>query len=690
MIIGVAYYPEHWDRKRWETDCALMRDMGINTVRMGEFGWSVMEREEGKLDFFLYDEAIGLLWEYGISTILGTPTATPPAWLCEKYPDIYMEDRDGHVRGFGSRRHYCYRHKGYLQETARFVRAMAEHYKDDERVVAWQIDNELGCEDEVRCYCDDCRAAFIQWLKEKYQTLDVLNEAWGTVFWSQIYTKWEQIPLPKQTVVDLYTGTGHNPGLLLDFAEFSSDSLIEFAKVQCDILRSLTDRPIVHNVVSEYCDNYKLTALLDGAGYDAYPRSEWDLNSPGRIGFHYDLTRGYDDRKPFWILEQQSGPCGWNVLGRTPKRGQLSLWSIQGAARGAQALVYFRWRSCLFGAEQFWYGILDHDGLPGRRYEELQSAVAGIKKYEDIFKMKAQRQVLVLYDYYNKFSLEFQPHGRQFVYKEEVIGYYEAMMKLHLSIDVGGLETDFSPYQMIVFPFACMADEKITKKLEAYVRYGGILVLTALSGRKKRDNQMWSKTQPGVFRELAGVTVEEFDSLEEQKERIVWQEGQDRTPMTARLWCEILRMEGAEQLAFYEDLCETGKNGEEGGNGNRPVISVNRYGKGSVYYIGAVLEDTEKALEKVCIREGLERPDLPTEIECVTKENGKYRILLNHGSEKKWIQMEGYKLLGEISGKCKVKAVSVDCESEKTEENSEIGKRGIVLEAFASAVFVQA
>ena len=118
MIIGVAYYPEHWDRKRWETDCALMRDMGINTVRMGEFGWSVMEREEGKLDFSLYDEAIGLLWEYGISTILGTPTATPPAWLCEKYPDIYMEDRDGHVRGFGSRRHYCYRHKGYLQETA--------------------------------------------------------------------------------------------------------------------------------------------------------------------------------------------------------------------------------------------------------------------------------------------------------------------------------------------------------------------------------------------------------------------------------------------------------------------------------------------------------------------------------------------------------------------------------------------
>ena len=267
MIIGAAYYPEHWDRKRWETDCRLMRDMGINTVRMGEFGWSVMEREEGKLDFSLYDEAIGLLWEYGISTILGTPTATPPARLCETYPDIYMEDRDGQVRGFGSRRHYCYRHKGYLWATAKIVRAMAEHYKDDKRVIAWQIDNELGCEDEVRCYCEDCRETFSQWLKRKYKSLDALNEAWGTVFWSQIYTKWEQIVLPRQTVVDPYTGNGHNPGLLLDFAEFSSDSLIEFAKIQCDVLRSLTDKPIVHNVVSEYCDNYKLTALLDGAGY---------------------------------------------------------------------------------------------------------------------------------------------------------------------------------------------------------------------------------------------------------------------------------------------------------------------------------------------------------------------------------------------------------------------------------------
>lgn len=475
--------------------------------------------------------------------------------------------------------------------------------------------------------------------------------------------------------MDLYTGNGHNPGLLLDFAEFSSDSLIEFAKVQCDILRSLTDKPIVHNVVSEYCDNYKLTKLLDGAGYDAYPRSEWDRNSPGRIGFHYDLTRGYDDKKPFWILEQQSGPCGWNVLGRTPKKGQLALWSVQGAARGAQAIVYFRWRSCLFGAEQFWYGILDHDGLSGRRYEELRSAAAGIKKYEDIFKKKGRRQSLVLYDYFNKFSLEFQPHAKNFVYKEEVIDYYEALMKLHLSVDVGSPETDFSPYQVIVFPFACVADEEIAEKLETYVKCGGILILTALSGLKKRNNQMWAKTLPGVFRELAGICVEEFDSLEEQKEKILWPEERDGISMTARLWRETLRMEGAEPLAFYEEPWEAEKDEEGGERRRRFAISVNRYGKGSVYYIGAVLEDTKAALEKICDREGLKRLDLPAEIECVAKEEGRYRILLNHSGGKKRIRMEGYRLLGAISGQCKT---------------AKVGKGDVVLEAFASAVFVQA
>ena len=638
MIIGVAYYPEHWSRERWETDCRLMREMGINAVRIGEFGWSVMEKEEEKFDFTLYDEAIALLGKYGISVILGTPTAAPPAWLCQKYPDIYMKDRMGIQRGFGSRRHYCYNHKGYRTASAEIVSAMAEHYKDNPNIIAWQIDNELGCEDEVRCYCEDCRTEFIRWLKKRYNTLENVNEAWGTIFWSQIYTEWEQIQLPKQTVVDAYTGYGHNPGLLMDFARFSSDSLIEFAEQQCMILKKYKSQPIIHNMVSEYCDNYKLVKLLDGAGYDAYPRSEWDHNTPGRAGFYYDLTRGYDRQTPFWILEQQSGPCGWNVVGDTPKRGQLRLWSLQGAARGAEALVYFRWRTCLFGTEQFWYGILNHNGVPGSRYEELKDAAGYIQKFEHVFKRSNEKQVLLVYDYDNKFSHDFQPHIRGFCYREETIRYYEAFQKLHVPIDVGGIATEFTGYRMIVLPFVSMISEEHVKRLEDYVKSGGTVILTPFAGMREENNQITEKILPGVFRRLSGVQTDEFFYAAGQKEQVSASGKNTKRMGSAWGWCEILKPVEAETMAIYE------KQSRVRGY-DCPAITRHSFGRGCVYYVGSLYEDYTYLLKKISVQEVLKSYKLPLETECISKDEGKYLIILNHGNTVKKIEMKGYQTI---------------------------------------------
>ena len=623
MILGTAYYPEHWEKKRWRQDAALMRNMGLNTVRMGEFGWSVMEREEGEYDFSLYDEAIEVMAKAGISTILGTPTAAPPAWLCEKYPDIYMTDRQGRKRGFGSRRHYCYNHEGYRKEAARITAAMAAHFKENPHVIAWQLDNELGCEDEVRCYCEDCRKAFIRWLQKRYLTLERLNREWGTVFWSQTYTGWEQIVLPGETVIDGYTGYGHNSGLLMDFARFSSDSMIGFAKRQCDILRQSSQKPVLHNMVSEYCDNYRLSELLDGAGYDAYPRSEWDDNSPGRIGFHYDLTRGYKEA-PFWILEQQSGPCGWNVLGKTPQKGQLKLWSMQGAARGAVSMIYFRWRTCPFGTEQFWYGILDHDGIPGERYEELKDAVREMKKQENIFSLPNQKQVLLVYDYENKFSCEFQPRAKGFVYKEELIRYYEALMDCHLSVDVGGVFTDIEPYEIVLLPFFCMTEKEIWEKYEDYVKRGGILVLTPFSGLRNPNNQISQNTLPGIWREMAGVSVEGFYSLSEE-ETLFSEAGEPC------LWYDVLKTETAESLISMK--WETG---------NIPAVTVHSYGEGKVYTISAFYKTYVKVMERILEREGITGYPLPKNVECIVKQKGDYLILLNHNRTEVNIRVPGY------------------------------------------------
>lgn len=628
MIIGTAYYPEHWNKGRWENDAILMQKMGINAVRIGEFGWSVMEREEGRYDFSLYDEVIDLLSRYDIKVVLGTPTATPPAWLCQKLPDIYMEDKCGIKRGFGTRRHYCYNHRSYRYYSQKIVSAMADHFKENPQVIAWQVDNELGCEDEVRCYCPDCQKEFQNWLEKKYHNLDTLNEAWGTIFWSQTYTDWKQIPLPKQSVIDAYTGYGHNPGLLLDFARFSSDSLINYAKMQSDLIRQYTEKPVIHNMVSEYCDNYNLAQVFDGIGYDAYPRSEWDCNSPGRIGFHYDITRGYA-KKPLWILEQQSGPCGWNVLGDTPKEGQLGLWSMQGAARGITALFYFRWRTCLFGTEQFWYGILDHDGVPRRRYYELQKAISQIQEYQDILRLPNQKQVLLIYDYDNKFSHEFQPHSYRFVYKEEVIHIYESLLRLHLSVDVGGFRENFNAYEIVILPFCSMIDDDTLKRLKKYVEDGGTLILTPFSGQRKMNNQITEETLPGVFRQMAQLSVEEFYSLG------------DSVLETANLgnaviWCELLKPESAQSLATYEingHIC--------------PAITMSSCKKGHVCYLASIYENYDKVFEKLCESTGISGFNLPKEVECIAKEGKDFLILLNHSDSAKAVSLSGYHRINE-------------------------------------------
>lgn len=616
MIIGVDYYPEHWDRSRWEKDAQLMQQMHINAVRIGEFGWSVIEKEEGVYDFSLYDEAIELLAKYGIKVIIGTPTATPTAWICQKYPDIYMEDYNHNVRGFGTRRHYCYNHEGYRRETKRIVRKVVEHYENNKNVIAWQIDNELGCEDEARCYCEKCRAKFILWLKEKYQTLDNLNKNWGTVFWSQEYTEWNQIILPAQSVIDAWTGYSHNPGLLLDYAHFSSDSLIGYAKLQCDEIRKISQKIISHNVVSENCDNFELGSILDRVGYDAYPKSEWDQNSPSKISFLYDLEKGMSKNRP-WILEQQSGPCGWNINGVTPENEQYKLWAMRAVAKGAEALVYFRWRSCVFGTEQFWYGILDHDGVPRERYKAIKEVNADILAAKDILAKPDEKQVLLIYDYENKYCHEFQPHVKDFDYKEEIIRIYDAMMKNHLSVCVGAVDSNLADYDLVVFPYASIVNEKNFKKIEEYVSAGGNLLLTSFSGMRETNNQITQKTLPGVWKDLAGITVEEF-AIRQVNDRLIW--------------LEKLNLITAKPLIGqkYKWIDSTG-------------VAVNQYKKGKVFYAGCMDLNYKSLIDTISSELNLFRMNLTDSVEVIIKENREYMILLNHGDSVQKIDFPEYR-----------------------------------------------
>lgn len=633
MYFGVDYYPEHWPKERWAEDAKLMKQANLNVVRMAEFAWSKLEPKEGVYDFSWLDEAIEILAREGIKTVLGTPTATPPKWLMDKHPGIYAKDRYGRIRGFGSRRHYCYNDPVYQEYTRRIVAKMGEHFGNNPNVVAWQIDNEFGCHNTTRCYCEDCLAAFKKWLQAKYGSLDALNQAWGTVFWSQIYTSWDEIILPGYTACEDSdpNSHGHNPGLLLDFYRFSSDSVVKYQKLQIDELRKYTSKPITHNFMGHFSDidYFNLSKDLDFVSWDNYPNMQWGQSSPEWIAMAHDLMRGLKG-KNFWVMEQQSGPCGWSVLGDTPKPGQLRLWTYQALAHGAEGILYFRWRACTFGAEQYWYGILDHDGVPRRRYREIQQTgkeVHALAPWIEGSKVLADVALIKSYD--NAWSHGFQPHNPQFDYNRLLLQYYRGLVNNNLTVDVISVEQDLSKYKLVLMPAFNLMREDLREKLEAYVAQGGNLLITLRSGTRDWNNKMDLRTVPGAFREMAGVELKEFDSLNRGRTVRVQGAGVRGAKLgdgTASVWCDVLEPISAEVLAQYAEEYYQGE----------AAVTVNSFGRGKVYYVGCIVDDAflNRLVELLIEEAELEPAPLPplSGVEVVKKEKDgrQYLMVLNH------------------------------------------------------------
>ncbi|MEG1584902.1 MAG: beta-galactosidase, partial [Anaerovorax sp.] len=312
MYFGTDYYPEHWTKQRWGIDAKLMKEAGINLVRLGEFAWAKLEPIEGQWDFTWLDEAVDIFYKEGIKVVIGTPTATPPKWLVDKYPKICKEDENGLIQGFGSRRHYCYNSDVYSRYTEKIVNKMAQRYGGNPKIAAWQIDNEFTCGDGLYCYCEECREKFIAWLKNKYKSLDALNIAWGTVFWSQTYTDWKQIIVPKKAQASFKGNNGHNPGMNLDYSRFQSDAIVSYCAVQKETIKKWSNLPVTHNMVENLYDYYKLGKEIDFVSYDNYPSTQWQHLRKGRNydpAFAIDLERGVKNQN-IWIMEEQSGPCG--------------------------------------------------------------------------------------------------------------------------------------------------------------------------------------------------------------------------------------------------------------------------------------------------------------------------------------------------------------------------------------------
>ncbi len=459
--LGTCYYPEHWPEDLWPEDAARMKEAGLTWVRIGEFAWSRIEPEPGRFDWGWLDRAMEVLGAAGLRVVLGTPTATPPRWMLTRHPDMLAWDAQGRPRGFGSRRHYCFSHAGYRAESRRIAAKLAQRYGDHPALGAWQIDNEYGCHDTTLSYSPAALAGFRGWLAERYGTIAALNEAWGNVFWSMEYTRFDEIGLPNLAVTEV------NPAHALAFRRYSSDMVALFNRAQAEEIRAHSDRPLSHNYMGRVTDfdHFALGRELEIATWDSYPlgfledrvgaepahqRAFARQGDPDFQAFHHDLYRAVG-RGRWWVMEQQPGPVNWAPHNPAPLPGMVRLWSWEAFAHGAEAVCYFRWRQAPFAQEQMHAGLLRPDSAPAPGLDEVRELARELAAAPQVAPHRAE--VALVFDYDAEAFWQVQPHGAGLRYFDLVFAAYRALRGLGLSIDILPPDTrDFSGYRLVAAP----------------------------------------------------------------------------------------------------------------------------------------------------------------------------------------------------------------------------------------------
>jgi beta-galactosidase len=633
METGVCYFPEHWPEATWAEDAARMHELGLSWVRIGEFAWSALEPESGALHFDWLDRAIDTLGDAGLKVVLCTPTATPPKWLIDRSPDILPVGADGAVRRFGSRRHYCFTSPTYRHETERIVRLLGERYGEHGAVHAWQLDNEYGCHDTVRCYCDACASAFRLWLEARYGDIVALNEAWWTRFWSQHYRSFAEVDLPNLTV------TEPNPSHSLDFYRFASDQVIGYNRLQTGLLRELSPgRRLTHNAMGFFgdFDHHALAADLDTLTWDSYPLGHLEesplpdevkarylrVGHPDLIGFMHDLYYGAGDR-PFWVMEQQPGQVNWAPSNPLPAPGAVELWSHQAFAHGADAVVYFRWRAALGAQEQLHAGLRLHDGGPDRASNEACRVAATLPR------RKAHRtpSVALLFDYPSLWAGELQPHAQGWSTWALVVGWYAALRALAIDVDIVPTGRDLTPYRLALAPALMLVDGELATHLQGYVERGGTLVLGPRSGSKGPSNLSYAPA-PGPLAQLAGVRIDHVDALRPGiTGEVAWGDGS----FSYHTWADLLTPIEAEPLAHYRDPAY----------GGAAALTQRTLGAGSCITLGAWGSDALHGalFARLLTQSGVPWQQLPEGVR-VTRRSGRTAIA-NFLAEGVEVELEG-------------------------------------------------
>ena len=636
ILLGVDYYPDQTPEALWEEDSRMMSDMGFTNVRIAEFAWALMEPSEGKFEFGWLHRAIQILHKHNIGVILGTPSAAPPPWLSAKYPDIFEVNAQGQRLRPGGRRFTCPTNPVYRKLSLAIATQMAKKFGETEGVIGWQIDNELTLGSSLRCYCNFCQVGFQNWLRTRYSTLDNLNQSWGTVFWSQTYSDFSQIPVP------LLSGGDPNPGLALDYDRYQSYANTSFTEEQLAMLRQMCPTHFVttNNVgLVDTIDMRDLYAKLDFAAFDNYPgffdmlmaqegKSPLPEGIASTISLGHDLARSVKGGEPFMIMEEQSGKAGQKTFAPQPETGQVRLWTYQGVAHGAMGINYFRWDTATFGAEQYWHGILNHDRSKSPAYEEIRQTVKELKALgQEVLYSQYAAQTALVFDYDCSWAVKIQPGHYALDYMTQVTSWYGAISASHTGIDVIAPEADLSPYKIAFAPLAYLMSEKQAAKIKSFVQAGGMFVTNFRLGVKTESSQIVRTPLPGLLRDVMGVTVADYIPIYSAKNAVKFAPGLAGPDGECGLWTDILQPTGAEVLASYT----------KGSHAGEAAITMNTVGSGKAVYIGADLDAASLArvLRTLSGLAGVKPPlEVPPGIELTVRRAGdkQWIFVLNHTS----------------------------------------------------------
>ena len=610
-LTGAYYYPEHWDESQWERDLKQMHELGFEFTHFAEFAWAQLEPQEGVYDFSWLDRAVALAAKYDLKVVMCTSTATPPVWLSRKYPEILLKSEDGTVQDHGARQHASFASPVYRKLAYRMIEELARHYGNDSRIIGWQLDNEPAVQFD---YNQAAEEAFREFLKEKYHhNIQELNAAWGTAFWSEVYSRFEEITLPKTAQMFM------NHHQILDYRRFAAKQTNDFLNEQCRLIRKYAKNQwVTTNYIPDYdkghiggskdLDFVSYTRYMVYGDNEGIGRRGYRVGNPLRIAMANDFFRPVNGT--YGVMELQPGQVNWGSINPQPLPGAVRLWLWSVFAGGSDFICTYRYRQPLYGTEQYHYGIVGTDGVTvtpgGREYEQFMKEIRSLRKdyrpKEDKPETYLKRKTAILWNPENYWSIDRQKQNATWNTFAHVDKYYRTLKSYAAPVDFISEEKDFSQYPVMIVPAYQLADKELVARWKKYVEEGGNLVLTCRTAQKDRFGRLPEAPFGSMIDELTGNHIEFYDLLLPQDPGQVKMDGKVYTWNT---WGEILQSGTSNEVwATYTNEFYEGK----------PAVTFRKLGKGSVTYIGVDSSDgvlERQVLDKLYSRLQIEVMNLP-------------------------------------------------------------------------------